>query len=255
MDKLKVIIVEDDLTTAKTLEEQIISIDPGASVIAILSSVVQATEWLSKNSPDLIFMDIQLGENLSFEIFENTSISSPVIFTTAYDQFALKAFKANGIDYLIKPICIADLEAALKKFRSLGKKETDIAFIKSLFSGASHNTEYKKRFIVQSGNSIRSIPTEDIAYFYFLEKSVFFYTTDNHRHSTEYSLNKLKEMVNPDIFFRINRHMLVSFKSIETMSMLSKSRMKLRLSPPFDQDVLVSFNKTHLFRNWLNKTH
>ena len=198
-------------------------------------------------------MDIQLSDGLYFKIFDHVNFTSPVIFTTAYDQYAIKAFKSNGIDYLLKPIDKSELETALNKYRSLTNNFKDYSLIKNFLTGIKPIPEYKQRFMVQAGNKIRSIPVGDIGYFYFLDKSVFLCTNDNRNYPTEYSLDKLEEIVDPDVYFRINRKMLVSIKSIMKISSLSKSRIKLELTPAFNEEVLVSFNKTHLFRDWLNK--
>jgi two-component system, LytTR family, response regulator LytT len=253
MNNLEVIIIEDERIAAKNLEKLILEIEPDIKVMAILSSVKQAVEWFSGNHADLVFMDIQLSDGLSFKIFDQVNITSPVIFTTAYDQYAIKAFKSNGIDYLLKPIDASELVAALKKYRTLTKNDTDYNLIKNLLAGIKPDPEYKQRFMVQAGNKIRSIPVSEIGYFYFLDKSVFLCTNDNHNYPTEYSLDKLEEIVDPDIYFRINRRMLVSIKSIIKISSQSKSRIKLELAPVFNEEILVSFNKTHLFRAWLNK--
>jgi two-component system, LytTR family, response regulator LytT len=253
MNKLKIVIVEDELIAAKNLEKLICEIEPEVVILAILSSVKQAVEWFSKNQAELIFMDIQLSDGLSFKIFEQVTLNAPVIFTTAFDQYAIKAFKSNGIDYLLKPIDAEEVRAALKKFNSLSRNTIDFEILKNILAGNKAIAEYKQRFMVQAGNRIRSIPTEDIRYFYFIEKSVFISTSDNHRYPSEYSLDKLEELVNPDSFFRINRRLLVSFQSISKISTLSKSRIKLELTPSFEEEVLVSFNKTPAFREWLNR--
>jgi two-component system, LytTR family, response regulator LytT len=253
MNKLNVVIVEDERIAAKNLEKLILEIEPGIIVLAVLSSVKQAVDWFTLNHADLIFMDIQLSDGLSFKIFDQVNFSTPVIFTTAYDQFAIKAFKSNGIDYLLKPIDKSELETSLNKYKSLTKNTTDYNLIKNLLSGIKPAPEYKQRFMVQAGNKIKSIPVSDIGYFYFLDKAVFLCTSDKHNYPTEYSLDKLEEIVDPDVFFRINRRMLVSIKSISKISSLSRSRIQLELSPVFSEEVLVSFNKTHLFREWLDK--
>jgi two-component system, LytTR family, response regulator LytT len=253
MNNLKIAIIEDEKITAINLEKMILKLEPGARILATLASVKQAREWLSSNQPDLIFMDIELGDGQSFDLFENLSIKAPVIFTTAYDQFAIKAFKANGIDYLLKPIDESELEAALHKFRNLINTGFDPALLKELFSSAQQKKDYKQRFMIQAGSRIRSIPVTDVAYFYFLEKAVFICTFENRRYPAEFSLDKLEEVVNPIDFFRINRKMIVSIKSIYTIYTLSKSRIKLELRPDFDEEVLVSFNKAPAFREWLNK--
>lgn len=253
MNKLNLVIVEDESIAAKNLQQLILKIEPDCYIAAILASVKQAVEWFSNNSADLIFMDIQLSDGLSFKIFEQTSFKTPVIFTTAYDQYAIKAFKANGIDYLLKPIDMEDLRAAISKYKNLTRPSPDISLIKSLLTGIKPIVEYKQRFIVQAGNRIKSIPVNEIRYFYYNEKSSYIATHENRQYPTEYSLDKLEELVDPGIFFRINRRMLVSFPAISKISTLSKSRIELELNPPFNEEVLVSFNKTPEFRLWLDR--
>jgi DNA-binding LytR/AlgR family response regulator len=252
MNKLNIVIIEDEKLAAANLEKIIKKLEPDANVLAILNSVKQAIAWLSQHKADLIFMDIELGDGQSFEIFREVKIDAPVIFATAYDQYAIKAFKANGIDYLLKPIDESELQSALNKYRSL-VHNPDYTFLKDFLSTVHQKKEYKQRFMIQAGSRIRSVPVEDIAYFYFLEKSTFICTSDNHHFPSEYSLDKLEEMVNPDQFYRINRKMIVSIKSINKIYSLSKSRIKLELTPSFEEEVLVSFNKTPDFREWLNK--
>jgi len=253
MNSLNIVIIEDEKITAVNLEKLILKIEPEARIMAILASVKQAMSWLSSNQADLIFMDIELGDGKSFEIFESVSIKAPVIFTTAYDQYAIKAFKANGIDYLLKPIDESELKAAIRKFRSLVSHETDYSAIMDLINSSQQRKEYRQRFMIQAGSRIRSIPVVQIAYFYFIEKAVFLCTFENRRYPTEYSLDKLEELINPDDFYRINRKMIVSIKSIQSIYSLSKSRIKLELAPGFEEEVLVSFNRTPSFREWLNK--
>jgi two-component system, LytTR family, response regulator LytT len=253
MNDLRIVIIEDEKITAINLEKLILRIEPGARILTTLASVKQAKAWLSSNHADLIFMDIELGDGQSFEIFEEITVRAPVIFTTAYDQYAIKAFKANGIEYLLKPIDELELEAAIRKFRNLVNHESDYSFLRDLIASSRQKREYKQRFMIQAGSRIRSVPVSDIAYFYYIEKSIFICTYENRRYPTEYSLDKLEEMINPDEFYRINRKMIVAFKSIHTIHSLSKSRIKLELRPPFDEEVLVSFNKTPSFRDWLNK--
>jgi DNA-binding LytR/AlgR family response regulator len=253
MNSLKIVIVEDEKIAAESLAKAILKIEPSACILAICSSVKQATAWISFNQADLYFMDIELGDGQSFEIFKQVTVHSPVIFTTAYDQYAIKAFKVNGIDYLLKPIDEEELRAAINKFHDLSNKSPDYTVLRELFASVSQKREYKQRFMIQAGSRIRSIPVSEIAYFYFIEKSTFLCTYDNHHYPAECSLDKLEEMVNPDDFYRINRKMLIAIKSISKIYSLSKSRIKLELVPAFHEEVLVSFNKTPDFRDWLNK--
>lgn len=252
MSSLSIVIVEDEKIAASLLEKMIKKVEPDARILAILSSVKQALSWFAMQRADLIFMDIELGDGQSFAIFNQVPVNSPVIFTTAYDQFAIKAFKSNGIDYLLKPIDESELRSALKKYRDLVGIHPEYSILRNIFDAGQSKAEYKQRFMIQAGSRIRSIPVNEIAYFYFTEKATFLCTNDNHHYAAEYSLDKLEEMVNPADFYRINRRMIVSIKSINKIFSLSKSRIKLELNPPFNEEVLVSFNKTPAFREWLN---
>jgi DNA-binding LytR/AlgR family response regulator len=253
MNNPKVVIIEDEKITAENLANLILKILPNARIMAILASVKQATTWLSMNQPDLIFMDIELGDGQSFAIFDQVAVRSPVIFTTAYDQYAIKAFKKNGIDYLLKPIDESELSAAIDKFQNLAGKTPDFSALRELITNALPVKNYKQRFMIQAGNRIRTIPVGEIAYFYFSGKDTFMCTFENRHYPAEYSLDKLEEMIDPDVYYRINRKMILSIKSIHQIYSLSKSRLKLELLPAFEEEVLVSFNKTTDFRNWLNK--
>jgi DNA-binding LytR/AlgR family response regulator len=253
MNNLNVVIIEDEKITADNLALLIAKTEPGIRVLAILSSVKQAISWLSVNHADLLFMDIELGDGQSFEIFEQVTVKSPVIFTTAYDQYAIKAFKKNGIDYLLKPYDESELKAAIQKYQSLVNNNPDFSALRELISQVQPVRNFRQRFLFQAGSRIRSIPVNEIAYFYFSGKDTFICTIENRKYPTEYSLDKLEEMVDPDTYYRINRKMLISIKSIRQISSLSKSRLKLELLPAFEEEVLVSFNKTPDFRNWLDK--
>lgn len=252
MNSLNIVIIEDEKIAASLLEKMITKLEPDARILAVLSSVKQAVSWFAMQRADLIFMDIELGDGQSFAIFNQVQVNSPVIFTTAYDQFAIKAFKSNGIDYLLKPIDESELRSALKKYRDLVSNRPEYSILRDIFDAAQRKTEYKQRFMIQAGSRIRSIPVKDIAYFYYTEKATFLCTADNHHYAAEYSLDRLEEMINPAEYYRINRKMIVSIKSISKIFSLSKSRIKLELNPAYNEDVLVSFNKTPAFREWLN---
>jgi DNA-binding LytR/AlgR family response regulator len=253
MNSIRIAIIEDEKIAADNLEKLIRKAVPEARILAVLSSVKQASAWLAANQVDLLFMDIELGDGQSFQIFDQVTVLSPVIFTTAYDQYAIKAFKANGIDYLLKPIDESELQGAIHKYNNLTNPGIDYSVLREMLTSTQPKREYKQRFMIQAGSRIRSIAVAEIAYFYYIEKAVFLCTGDNHHYPTEYSLDKLEELINPADFYRINRKMLVSIKSIHKIYSLSKSRIKLELLPAFTEEVLVSFNKTPDFREWLNK--
>jgi DNA-binding LytR/AlgR family response regulator len=251
---MKVIIIEDELLAAEKLKRVLTEIDKSIEVTEIISSVSKAISYLTHNKPDLIFLDIQLSDGISFSIFDKVEATTPIIFTTAYDQYAIKAFKLNSIDYLLKPIRQNELEVALKKMHSLspagflGIKEA----MKSYFG---KDDSYKKRFMIQYGQKIKKVETTEIAYFYALDKNVSLVTFQNKVYPVDYSLEKLIELLNPIEFFRINRKMLIAFKSIGNLTPYSRSRIKLDLIPtePNGIEALVSVDRTSAFREWLNK--
>lgn len=250
---MKVVIVEDEKPAADNLEKLLRKVESGVEVVARLASVRKSVEWFSSNQADLVLMDIELGDGQSFQIFEQVNLATPVIFTTAYDQYAIRAFRSNGIDYLLKPIDEEELARALRKYKNFAAPGVSLDVLRNWMTGLKTEKEYKKRFLVQAGSRIRTIPVGDIAYFFFLGGDTYFCTGDNRRFPAEQSLDRLEELLHPDSFFRINRKMIVSFGCIDKIFTMSRSRIKLVLNPPFEEEVLVSFNKAPEFRSWLNR--
>ncbi len=248
---MRVLIIEDEKIAADNLEKILISIDSDIQVIDKIESVRNAVKWLSKNFCDLIFLDVQLSDGISFKIFEHLEIKTPVIFTTAFDQYAIKAFKLNSIDYLLKPIEVDQLRLSLTKYKNM--QEGKNFNIKALIDTLNKKIEYQSRFMVYSGNKIHSVKVKDIAYFYLREGSVFFCTSEGKQYDLDYTLDKLHQILNPDFYFRINRQFIVNIESIDQMHLMSKSRLKLDLKPKCDIEAIVSFNKSHDFKKWLNK--
>jgi DNA-binding LytR/AlgR family response regulator len=203
--------------------------------------------------PDLVMLDVQLGDGLSFDIFKQVDIICPVIFTTAYDEYAIKAFELNSIDYLLKPISKEKLERSIEKFRKLTHQAVpaDWKILASLLD--KEKREYKQRFLVYIGEHLHSVQTSDIAYFYSVEKSTFLTTSSGKSFCIDLSLDKLEGLLSPTDFFRINRQYLISFGSIKKISILSKSRIKLQLAPLPTQEILISASRTHDFREWLDR--
>jgi DNA-binding LytR/AlgR family response regulator len=206
-----------------------------------------------KNSADLIFLDIQLSDGISFSIFEQVSINTPVIFTTAYDQYAIKAFKLNSISYLLKPVRKSDLAESIQKYRTL-KTAFSIDFDVLLAGIQGREPDYKKRFLIQTGDKIRKIEVSEVAYFFVLDKGVYLRTFQGNSFCVEYTLDRLETMLNPSLFFRINRKYLVNMGSIANMVAWSRGRIKLELKPKADDelDTIVSIDRSADFRKWLN---
>ncbi len=251
---MQTLIIEDEFRAADRLERMLVKMEPDVQVLEKLDSVESAVEWLSNNiHPELIFLDIQLADGLSFSIFDKVRVDSFVIFTTAYDEYAIKAFDLNSIDYLLKPINDAKLRKSLDKFRVFRQRAAniDVDVLKQIISGGEKC--YKKRFVVNVGHKIKTIDTSEIAWFVFEERSTFLVTNDEKYYPIEFSLDKLEQIVSPEEFFRVNRQFLVRFESIETISVLSRSRIKLRIQPAPKDEVLVSSSKSSSFREWIDK--
>jgi DNA-binding LytR/AlgR family response regulator len=251
--KLKVLIIEDESLAAERLESLICEIDPEIKVLAKLPSVREAIKWLSINQADLIFLDIQLSDGLSFSIFDQITVNTPVIFTTAFDQYAIKAFQLNSIAYLLKPIRKNELQESLHKYQSL-KSAFSIDFERLIANIQGKKPEYKKRFLIQTGDKIRKIESTDIAWFCAQDKCVFIRTFQNQTLPADSSLDSLEQMLDPAQFFRINRKYLVNMDAIANMVAWSRGRIKLELKPKTDDefDSVVSIDRTSDFKKWLN---
>lgn len=251
---MRVLIIEDEAMAANRLERLLHEIAPHLEVVAKLDSVRESIKWLSMNSADLLFLDIQLSDGISFSIFEEVVVHTPVIFTTAYDQYAIRAFRLNSIAYLLKPVQKEELAIALQKFASL-KLAVSIPFdqLLSLVQGAKQ--AYRKRFLIQIASRFRKIEVSEIAYFYAMEKSVFLSLFTGQSYPIDHSLDTLAQELDPARFFRINRRLIVSVDSISGMVAWSRSRLKLQLTPPFadDSDTVVSIERSRDFKVWLNR--
>ncbi len=250
---MNVLIIEDEKVAANNLEKMLHKIDERIFVQDKIDSIENAVKWFHNNKTDLIFLDIHLADGLCFKIFEQIKIKTPVIFTTAYDQYAIKAFKVNSIDYLLKPIEIQELEQSLEKFKELNQiQNANTIDFDALINLYNKKPEYQERFIVRYAQKIKSIKTNDIAYFYIDTENIFLCTKSNNNYPIDYSLDKLENIINPKDFFRVNRQFIVNISSIENMYSLSKSRIKIELKPKPDNDIIVSYNRMSDFRKWLN---
>jgi two-component system response regulator LytT len=248
------LIIEDEKIAADHLENLIREIDPGIVILERIESIKKAVDWFRNYNADLIFLDIHLSDGTSFKIFEQIEIKTPVIFTTAYDQYAIKAFNLNSVDYLLKPIEKENLKRSIDKYKELfhDKKESNFDF-NALLNALGKKQDLQERFLIQSGRRIKTVKIAEIAYFYSTGKDTFLCTWDNKNYSIDYSLDKLENLIDPDLFFRINRKYIVHLDAIKNMYVLSKSHLKLEMEPKPDEDTLVSFNKSAEFRKWLNR--
>lgn len=248
------IIIEDENLSAQRLEGMLKKCDPDIQIAAILPSVADSVQWLRRHdAPDLVFMDIHLEDDLCFKIFELAPLPSPVIFTTAYDEYMIKAFKVNSIDYLLKPVNAEELAAALDKYKAL-KAQFSKPDIDTLLQYIGHRTpEYKTRFMITVGAKIRSIEVKDIAYFYSQEKLTFMVTKDGQNLPIDFSLDKLTSLLDPREFFRISRQFLVGFQAIQTVHTFYKGKFRLDLLPKSKVEAFVSGDRMTDFKEWLGR--
>jgi two-component system, LytTR family, response regulator LytT len=217
-----------------------------------IESIATAIQWLKKYTADLIFMDIHLSDGLCFSIFDQINIDTPVIFTTAYDAYAIKAFKVNSIDYLLKPIDEDDLRISITKYKALSEKNSALNIEKLKAALSSPPKIYQERFMVQRGEKLLSIVTNEIAYFEGEDRYVFLVKKDGTRFIIDYKLSDLEEVLNPSTFYRLNRSFITSFEAIKSMVTLSKSRVKVELMPDTKREVIVSSDNNQKYKKWLN---
>ena len=250
---MKTAIIEDEVFAARRLENMIKEIDHSIEIVAKLESVKESVEWFRSNKqPDLIFLDIQLEDDLSFAIFEQVAVQSKIIFTTAFDEYALKAFKHNSIDYLLKPINKEELEQAIEKYRTWNQERPQIVDGSLLRELLRPQPAYKERFLVTVGDKLKYINVQDVAYFFSLSGITFVVMHSGSQYSLDFSLDNTKEMLDPKEFFRINRQYLIALKSIDKISVFPKSRLKINLTPHSEGDIFVSIDKSADFKNWLD---
>ena len=247
---MKIILIEDEKPAARLLKRRVEKL--GYEITEMLHSVEESVAWLKTNSqPDLIFLDIQLSDGLSFEIFNQVDVSSAIIFTTAYDEYVLKAFKLNSVDYLLKPVDEEELKFALEKFEKQHqpKSSFDLSEIKKLFTNQSES--YKERFSVKIGTSIKIIESDNIECFFSENKASYIHIKENKNYLIDFSLDKVEEQMNPKKFFRINRSQIIQIDSIKEITIYSNSRLKIVLNTYNEQDMIVSREKVTDFKNWL----
>ena len=230
----------------------LVQYDPEMVVCECLDTVSKAVKWLQKSKPDLIFCDIHLGDGIAFSIFEQVSVNVPIIFTTAYDEYAIRAFQYNSIDYLLKPFDFNDLSKALNKFNNYSLRSH--ANINQLLSELSLNLQKrKKRFLVVIGDKIRQISCEEISHFFVQGKYLFLVTNEGTQYLIPGNLEKLQEELDFAKFFRVNRKYIIHADSIKEMILFSKNKIKIVLNLPVEEDIFVSFARVSDFRSWLTR--
>ncbi|MFI3240122.1 MAG: LytTR family DNA-binding domain-containing protein [Bacteroidales bacterium] len=245
---MKILIIEDEYLAQQELKRIILNTLPDAHIVAIIDSVAHSIQWLKENSADLIFMDIQLSDGISFDVFKSIEVVIPIIFTTAYDQYAIQAFKVNSISYLLKPIMEEDLINAINKFKSTPYYNNNIS---SLLS--SLNKSYKSRISIKSGDKFSFIDIADVAYFYAEERVTFVVPKQGGRKQiVDYTIEALEQLLDPNKFFRVTRGCICSIDSIDNITKHFNSRLKVTLTPAFVQEILISRVRVPEFLKWID---
>lgn len=255
---MNILIIEDEPLAAERLEELILKCDPSIKVAGKCDSVKRSVKWLLGNPlPDILFLDIQLGDGLSFEIFEQVDVDCPVIFTTAFDAYAIEAFRLNSIGYLLKPVKPDELKSVIEKYKvspyftgkmSGSQQQFALDQVRQLLT-----REYKKRFLVKTGLHIRSIPVEEILYLYSLEKATYVMIISCKTVLFDHTLEQLEKLLDPSMFFRINRKYIVSFNAIIDMITFSHYKLKIKLQNCSDDDIFISRDRMQDFKEWLDR--
>ncbi|MEO9474109.1 MAG: LytTR family DNA-binding domain-containing protein [Cyclobacteriaceae bacterium] len=253
---LNIAIIEDEPLAAEDLAKILGEVSDDYNVVVKLDSVKSAIAWLSENEVDLILSDIELGDGLSFDVFSQVKNSTPIVLTTAYDQYALRAFKEKSVDYLLKPIDKDELKAAIEKYKnwSRDKKEFDMQSLLDAIK-PTRDPGYQQRFLVTLGEKIKSIQESDVAYFFSEDRYTFLVTNQGAQHIINYNLGDLETSLDPNKFFRINRKFIIAYSAISGMIAYSKSRVKVDLNPPAPNsiEVVVSVERSGSFKKWLNR--
>lgn len=252
---MRTVIIEDEALAAQALEKMILELRPDTELLEKIESVEEAVEWFDQNShPDLVFCDIHLSDGSSFEIFKQTEIKSPVIFTTAFNQYAIEAFKVNSVDYLLKPINQEELEHAIKKYEDFKKNNIsqELQNIQNLITASSKFSSKKSRFMVKSGQVIKTIPNEKVAYFLAEEGVVLLVTFEGKRFVINYTLDQLEEQLENQMFFRANRQLIVNIGAVKEVNPYFKGRLLLNVEPKIQGDQVISNSKASIFKEWLD---
>ena len=258
---MRLLIIEDEGLAVEKLSKTIKEIDAELNIAGVTDSIDASVDWLQHNpAPDLILMDIELADGQSFEIFKRVEVKSPVIFTTSYDEYAIKAFKVNSVDYLLKPVKKEDLAASFQKLNKIRLLYAGDALplpdftnlIKELHE-QNKPKEYRERFLVKHGQRLIPVETDDIAFFYTDEKINFFKTRNNMKYIVEYTIDELENFVHPKKFFRINRQFLIAIHCIENIHNYFNGRLLLHLKPTIDKEVIISRERVNDFKEWMGK--
>ena len=247
---MRIVIIEDEKPAAEKLKKALLKQDADLNIEAVLDSIASAEQWFAVNAmPDLLFMDIELSDGLSFQLLDRVAITCPIIFCTAYDEYWQEAFEHNGIDYLLKPVSDDKLQQALNKYETL--KKYFAQNLQQLLQSQHQATGYKKRFLVKRGSDYVSVKTEDVAYFYATHKLVCMVDQRSQKFILDQSLADLEKETDPSIFYRVNRKYLVNIASIQKIKTYPKSKLELELQPAAPEEVIVSQENTAAFKEWM----
>jgi DNA-binding LytR/AlgR family response regulator len=250
---ITVLILEDEEPASRRLQKMLKATGEPIEVLAILDSIASAKEWLQTNPhPQLMLVDVHLADGISLELFKQIEINTPVIFTTAYDEYALQAFKINSIDYLLKPVKQEEMEQALQKFKK--HRMQPAVNIEQLLQAVKQPAtagKYRERFVIRYGEHIKTVELKDVAYFYTEARANFLIANDGKRYVVDFNLDQLEQMLNPALFFRINRQFIISIHSIEEMLTWTKARVMVKLKPATKYETIVSTERSADFKKWL----
>jgi two-component system response regulator LytT len=249
---MKILIVEDEAAALKRLTKLLAEVAPEAQVVANTTSVAATVEWLASNPPpDLALFDVRLSDGDSFAVFERAHVDCPVIFTTAFDEYALKAFRVHALDYLLKPVKQEELAAAIDRLRSMGLVRDLSPLADKEVVASDRPSALIKRFLIRFGDRFRVVEPKDIAYIHSMEKNTFLRTREGRDLPLDESLDRLEPQLDPEKFFRLNRQVIVHFQSIKELLAYSKSRVKVIMDPPYGEDAVVSSERSAEFKRWL----
>lgn len=256
MNKINAVIIEDEIPAARLLHSMVSSLRPDWDIEVVPGSVDEAVKWFSVHKhPELIFLDIHLADGDAFDFLSTVKPKSAIIFTTAYDQYAIRAFSVNSIDYILKPVDEQRLVEAISKFESLSEQvriQSD-NYLETLLDALGHpEKKYRSRFLISGADRLWPLRVEDIAYFYYEEKITFAVTHKGREHVLDIPLNKLEEQLDPDRFFRVNRQMILNIDAIDRAIPTFKGKIKVVVRPPFKADIVISEGRTAAFKSWLN---
>lgn len=251
---MKVLIIEDEIPAAEKLERYLKKYDPEVQILEHLQSVRDSVSWLNDrgNEPDVILMDIQLIDGKSFSIFDEVEVNKPIIFTTAFDEYAIKAFEVNSVAYLLKPVTYDDLSTALDKHRKLTSTDSELLHVSEILKNLSTGKEYKNRFMVKIGDHIRSVTSEQIALFYAEGRNAYIVNYEGRNLIIDYKMEELEEILDPQLFFRLNRTFIISINAIKDVVVYSNSRLKVVPNVDLDKEMIVSREKVAAFKSWFD---